>query len=127
MQQRLMDIKKCAGYAKTRLHQEKRQILRIYTLEEYAKVGISEPLRDNKIIEGEPTGKERQILMQKARSIAQNKLRKEFYDIYQKFYEEELGKLGIEEHLPALTRVTKIQKLEEEIKRLKGLLEKCTC
>lgn len=128
--ERLNEMKRCAGKAKTRLFQLKKELISAYYKEECAKYGVIilgvGGNRFSKIPTGEPTGGERKLITMKARSVAQTRVRKEFYDLYEKFYDEELEKVGLQrdtERWVGSRNAEKIKKLEAEIVRLKALLQ----
>jgi hypothetical protein len=129
----MIEMKKCAGRAKTQLFQLKKKELTTYYLQECAKLGVIPLERNGKratmahIPTGEPTGKERYKITMKSRSIAQNKIRKEFYDLYLEFYDAELTKSGLERNKARWGSLRTIDSLKAEVSRLENLLSECTC
>ncbi len=129
----MIEMKKCAGRAKTKLFQIKKKELTTYYLQECAKFGVF-PLERNgkratmaRIPAGEPTGKERYKVTMKARSIAQTKIRKEFYDLYLEFYDDELSKSGLARNKSRWGSLKKIDALQAEVIRLEKILSQCRC
>ena len=129
----MIEMKKCAGRAKTQLFRVKKKELTIYYLQECAKSGVFPLARTGKgatqerIPAGEPTGKERYKITMKCRSIAQNKIRKEFYNLYLEFYDAELSKSGLERNKARWGSLRTIDELKVEVSRLENLLSECTC
>ncbi len=129
----MIEMKKCAGRAKTKLFQVKKKELTTYYLQECAKSGVFPLERKGKgativtIPAGEPIGKERYKVTMTARSIAQTKIRKEFYDLYLEYYDAELTKSGLERNKSRWGSLKKIDALEAEIKELRKLLTQCRC
>ncbi len=120
----LIELKKCAGRAKTRLFQVKHAKLRFYYAEECAKSGVTIVKRgSNAAPKGEPAGKDRYKITMRAYGNAQNKIRQEFYDLYLEFYNEELSKAGIYAK-PYRSSIDLIKKLQAEVSRLETLLAK---
>jgi hypothetical protein len=127
---KLTEIKKCAGRAKTKLFQAKRTELRVYYAEECAKSGVFIGRTGDAIPEGQPKGKDRSKITERAMNDAKNKIRREFYDLYLEYYSDELDKAGIErtkrtKHSHSITE--RIEKLQAEVSRLETLLAKCNC
>ena len=129
----MIEMKKCAGRAKTQLFRIKKKELTIYYLQECAKAGVF-PLERNgkratmaRVPVGEPTGKERYKITMKSRSIAQNKIRKEFYDLYLEFYDAELSKSGLERNKTRWGSLRTIESLKAEVVRLEKILSQCRC
>ena len=129
----MIEMKKCAGRAKTQLFRIKKKELTIYYLQECAKSGVF-PLERNgkratmaRVPAGEPIGKERYKITMKSRSIAQNKIRKEFYDLYLEFYDAELSKSGLERNKARWGSLRTIDELKAEVSRLENLLSECNC
>ncbi len=129
----MIEMKKCAGRAKTKLFQVKKKELTTYYLQECAKSGVFPLARAGKgatkakVPAGEPTGKERYKITMKSYGIAQNKIRKEFYDLYLEFYDDELSKSGLARNKSRWGSLKKIDALEAEIKDLRKLLTQCRC
>ena len=129
----MLEMKKCAGRAKTRLFRVKKKELTTYYLQECAKFGVIPLERNGKratmahIPAGEPIGKERYKITMGARSVAQTKIRKEFYDLYLEFYDEELTKSGLARNKSRWGSLKKIDALEAEVVRLQKILSKCRC
>jgi hypothetical protein len=126
---KLLTIRKCAGIAKTRLFQLKKEVINAYYKEECAKYGvIIKGVGGNRFSKkptGEPTGGERKLITMRAKSTAQNRVRKEYYDLYQEFYSDELNKAGIKPRTygVGINNANKIKSLEAEIIRLQALLQ----
>ena len=129
----MLEMKKCAGRAKTQLFRLKKKELTTYYLQECAKSGVYPLERKGKgativtIPAGEPIGKERYKITMKARSIAQNKIRKEFYDLYLEFYDAELSKSGLERNKTRWGSLRTIESLKAEVVRLEKILSQCRC
>jgi hypothetical protein len=129
----MLEMKKCAGRAKTQLFRLKKKELTTYYLQECAKSGVFPLERNGKratmahIPAGEPIGKERYKITMKARSIAQNKIRKEFYDLYLEFYDAELSKSGLERNKTRWGSLRTIESLKAEVVRLEKILSQCRC
>ena len=131
MSPQLAEMKRCAGRAKTKLFQVKKAEVTKYYLEECAKSGVYlVPIVKGiapRIPAGQPIGDERYKITVTARSIAQTKVRKEFYDLYLEFYAEELDKSGLQKNKSRWAILKKVENLEAEVSRLKELLSKCNC
>ena len=129
----MIEMKKCAGRAKTKLFQVKKKELTTYYLQECAKSGVFPLERKGKgativtIPAGEPIGKERYKITMKARGFAQNKIRTEFYDLYLEFYDAELSKSGLERNKARWGSLRTIDELKAEVSRLENLISECTC
>ena len=127
----MIEMKKCAGRAKTRLFRVKKKELTTYYLQECAKFGVYpvEAIKGvtPKIPAGQPVGEERYKITMKARSLAQSKIRKEFYDLYLDFYDTELTISGLARNKSRWESLKKIDALELEIKRLKKIISQCRC
>jgi hypothetical protein len=129
----MLEMKKCAGRAKTQLFRLKKKELTTYYLQECAKSGVYPLERKGKgativtIPAGEPIGKERYKITMKARGIAQNKIRKEFYDLYLEFYDAELSKSGLERNKTRWGSLRTIESLKAEVVRLEKILSQCRC
>jgi hypothetical protein len=123
----LIELKKCAGRAKTKLFQVKKAELTSYYLEECGKFGVVISKPGTAVIEGQPKGQERYKITMRARCNAQNKIRKEFYDLYLEFYNEELTKSGLKKDKTRWSSTDQIERLQAEVVRLEGLLSECRC
>ena len=125
----MIEIKKCAGRAKTQLFQVKKKELTTYYLQECAKSGVF-PVKAGKgitIPAGEPVGEERYKITKKARGFAQNTIRKEFYDLYLEFYDAELSKSGLARNKERWESLKTIESLRAEVVRLEKILSQCRC
>lgn len=120
---RMIAINECAGRAKTRLYQDRREELREYYLAECARLGVFiKSIGDTGI-----GGRERVLITGRARAHAQNSIRRDFYDTYLELYDGELAKAGIKKDRVRWTGKAKMESLGVEVKRLEALLEKCSC
>ena len=124
---RIAGIKRCSANAKTRLFREKKKELRLYYEQECANAGVSMVKQGGAVPEGEPAGRDRYKITMQARSVAQTKIRKEFYERYLEIYSEELILAGIEPNKERWSSVSRVEKLEAEVARLETLLATCKC
>jgi hypothetical protein len=127
----MIELKKCAGRAMNQLSKIKKKELTEYYLQECAKSGVF-PVKAVKgikpaIPEGEPTGKERYKITMRSRSLAQTRIRKQFYDLYLEIYDVELSKSGLARNKERWGSLKTIENLEAEVKRLQRLVSDCTC